>query len=110
MGVSKHTRTTGERVTDATIEAVDIADATITEDKFSEHLEHGTLVNISKGGRWKEFDTAFGAAPHVVISGESEAVGTYVTLGATPKAGSFKVELAADGTLNANYVAWGDRA
>lgn len=182
MGVTKHTRTTGERVKDATIEAVDIAadavngtkiaddsigsehleadalggstqikdgavgsaklgadsvygdkiaddgigssiliaddvihvehilNAQVAEAKLTEHLEHGTLVNISKGGRWKEFGTAFGAAPHVVVSGEEEIVGTYVTLGATPVVGSFKVELAADGTLNGNYIAWGPRA
>lgn len=109
MEVSRHTRTTGDQIEDGTIEAVDIAAATITEAKFSEHLEHGTISNISKGGRWKSFTTAFGAAPHVVISGESETAGTYATLGATPKAGSFKVELAADGTLDGNYIAWGER-
>ncbi len=110
VGVSRHTQTTGERIEDATIEAVDIADATITEAKFSEHFEHGRIGTVSKSGFYKLFTTAFGAAPHVVVTGINEDLGTFATLGTAPAVGSFKVVLTGDGTLDVMFMAWGQRA
>lgn len=140
MQVTKHTRVTGEKVKDATLATVDIADdsitaakvldhtlgsynlsthrtiigagtqirdAIITEAKFYEHLEHGTINAVTLTGRYKSFTTAFGAAPDVMVT----AVGTYdARVGLTPAAGSFKAHLDIAGTAMAMFVAWGDRA
>ena len=104
MGVTKHTRVTSEKVKDAALATVDYGNATVTETKFSEHLEHG-LGSAILGGTYTKFTTAFGAAPQVVATG----YGSAVYLAKAPVAGSFALKQGATGTISANYVAWGTR-
>ena len=105
MGVTKHVRVTSEKVKDAAIATVDYGDATITEAKFSEHLEHGA-GSATLTGTYTEFTTDFGAAPQVVATG----YGTAVYLAKAAVVGSFALKQSAAGTISANYVAWGTRA
>ena len=106
MGVTRHVRVTSEKVKDAALATVDYGNATITEAKLSEHLEHGTITGITLTGKYKTFTTGFGGVPDVVVTG----IDANARLGTVPAAGSFKVELDAAGTANAKYIAWGVRA
>jgi len=76
---------------------------------FYEHLEHGRLGSVTSGGTYIHFTSAFGAAPHVVGFGVNEAIGTTLTMGAEPAAGSCKVKTTAPGTVKMCYTAWGAR-
>jgi hypothetical protein len=104
MGVTRHTRVTSEKVKDAALATVDYGDATITEAKFSEHLEHGTVTGVTATGRYKTL-TGFTGVPNVVVTGEDGNA----RLAQAPVAGSFKAELDAAGTKNVQFIAWGAR-
>ena len=106
MGVTKHTRVTSEKVKDAALATVDYGDATITEPKFSEHLEHGRLGTVDPGGTYIHWETPFSATPNVILTGESAAP----RLGAVPGTVRSSVNIpAAGGTHATHYVAWGAR-
>lgn len=77
----------------------------IIESKLSEHYEHGRIGSVTATGKYEVFDTAFGAVPTVVVTGE----GVNARLAQAPVAGSFKVELDAAGTAAVRYMAWGER-
>ena len=104
MGVIKHVRVTSEKVKDAALATADYGGATITEAKFSEHLEHGTITSVTATGRYKTL-TGFTGVPNVVVTG----VDGNARLAQAPVAGSFKAELDAGGTVNAQFIAWGAR-
>jgi len=104
MAVTRHTRVTSEKVKDAALATVDYGDATITEAKFSEHLEHGTIVNVDSVGRYKTFTTAYGGVPNVVVTGR----GADAQLVGAPTAGSFKVKTTG-GTVTCDFISWGAR-
>jgi hypothetical protein len=107
MGVTKHVRVTSEKIKDAALATVDYGNATITEAKFSEHLEHGTVTGVTATGRYKVFTTAFGGAPDVVFT---EITGSLAArLMGTPVAGSFGAKLTAAGTQDLMFQAWGAR-
>jgi len=108
MAVTRHTRVTSEKVKDAALATVDYGDATITEPKLSEHLEHGTITGVTATGRYKVFTTAFGGVPDVV---PTEITGSLAgRLMGTPTAGSFGAKLTAAGTQDVMFQAWGARA
>ncbi|MCK4732858.1 MAG: hypothetical protein KAT65_10425 [Methanophagales archaeon] len=105
MGVTKHVRVTSEKVKNAALATVDYGDATVTEAKFSEHMEHGTITGVTVTGRYKTFGTVFSSAPDVVVTTR----GTYdAQVVVTPAVGSFKAGLSA-GTSNVMFMAWGAR-
>ena len=105
MGVTRHVRVTSEKVKDAALATVDYGNATITEAKFSEHLEHGRLGSVEGSGTYIHFTTPFSAAPDVVVSG----IGTAARLSAAPGTARAGVELVAGGTVAVHYTAWGAR-
>jgi len=107
MAVTRHTRVTSEKVKDAALATVDYGDATITEAKLSEHLEHGTVTGVTATGRYKTL-TGFSGVPDVVCT---EITGSLASrLMGTPTAGSFGVKLTAAGTQDVMFQAWGARA
>ena len=88
------------------LETVAYKDASVAEADFVEHMEHGA-GSATLTGTYTEFTTAFGAAPHVVVTG----YGSAVVLVKAPVAGSFALKKTATaGTISTNYVAWGARA
>ena len=79
----------------------------ITEPKFSEHLEHGTVTSVTATGRYKTL-TGFGGVPDIVLT---EITGSLAArLMGTPVAGSFGVKLTTAGTQDVMFQAWGARA
>jgi len=91
------------------VEGTQIKDAIVTMDKLESLSEFGTLAGVTKTGTYLHFDTAFGAAPTLVVASIAGGPGTVAELGAAPAAGSANVNLTGSGTIVVEYVAWGAR-
>jgi len=105
--IKRHMQVDSSRIADGALDTVDIKDASVTAAKFSELLEHGTVVT-SSAGTYLVFDTAFGGTPTVVVS-SVDALGTVPQLAHTPTSGSTLIDLSTSGSVVVHYIAWGAR-
>jgi hypothetical protein len=103
--IKRHTQVESTKLADGALDTVDIKDASVTPAKFSVLQEYGTVAAVTATGTYLTFDTAFSAAPTVVVTGIDAAA----RLANAPVAGSAKIELGAAGTAVVHYIAWGAR-
>lgn len=103
--ITRRTQAESTKIADASLETVDIKDASVTPAKFSVLQEYGTVAAVTATGIWLTFDTAFSAPPTVVVTGIDAAA----RLANAPVAGSAKIKLGAAGTAVVHYIAWGAR-
>ena len=91
--------------------ATQIKDGIIGTAKIENLQEMGTVAGVTKTGVHLTFDSAFGAAPALVVSPlvTSLGEGTHMYI-ASLKAGSALLKLTGSGTVVAHYMAIGARA
>lgn len=74
----------------------------------SDQYEYGSMVAQS-AGRYKAFQTSFGAAPLVILSPLATAGSLNVYLMGTPAAGSFRARTDRAGSRTVHFMAFGQR-
>ena len=90
------------------LETTDYGAASLPAAKFSELLEHGTVVVANSSATYLVFDTAFGGTPTLVVTGVG-AAGTVPQLNHAPTSGSAHIDLSTSGSVVVHYIAWGAR-
>jgi len=82
-------------------------DAVVSGPKIGVLIQYGSITNITRTGRYRNFTIPFGAAPHVVVSSGTVQRGTLVALKKAPAVGSFRAGLTGAGTVNGWFIAIG---